>query len=968
GVANGTPGTPTASGTLTDSDVDNPANTFQVVAAGAATTNGYGTFAMTAAGVWTYTLNNANATVQALNVGGTLTDTFTVRSADGTAQLVTVTINGANDAAVIAGTSTGAVVEASGVANGTPGTPTASGTLTDSDVDNPANTFQVVAAGAATSNGYGTYAMTAAGVWTYTLNNSNATVQALNVGGTLTDTFTVRSTDGTTQLVTVTINGANDAAVIAGTSTGAVVEAGGVANGTPGTPTATGTLTDSDVDNAANTFQVVAAGTASTGGYGTYAMTAAGVWTYTLNNANAAVQALNVGGTLTDTFTVRSADGTPQVVTVTINGANDAPVANANSVSGTEDVALTITTASLLANDSDVDSGAVLTITSVQSAVNGTVSLSAGNVIFTPAANFSGPASFTYTASDGQGGTSTATVNVNVAAVADAPTLYAHLSVPTLAANTSIFSADFNSGTLASWTSTRLNGNTFAEVAGGNGKTSTEAALFASVAWQGQTANTGVFNGRWSINAGTATYNAGAASDDAQGALVLNTSQISAANRALTSYVISAQMNADAGSTLANGVGLAFGYVDTNNYFMLRWENPSAAYAPSGAQFNNYPGQYQELTLVQIVGGVPVDLARTAFAADDAFTVQISVSANGISVSAADVSAPGVTANLTYAFGSVAGGAVAAPALNTIGLYTFDNDSTVRWDNIQISTAGAYRYTLRTEALRNDTDGSETLGNIALTGIPAGVTLLDTVTNTAVTVSGGNASVIAGHDIVLSSTGALTSAQINGIVASVTATETSNGSTATTNTMVHLDVLGSAVNETLNGSAADDWLAGGAGNDVLSGGAGNDVLLGGAGNDTLTGGAGGDIFRWQFADRSTVANSPALDNITDFNNNNANAGGDVLDLRDLLQGESSAATLDRYLDFNVSGGNTEIRISSAGSFTGGTYALGAEDQRITLQGVDIRASLGLGGTATDSQIIAELINRGKLITDAPPGS
>ena len=47
-------------------------------------------------------------------------------------------------------------------------------------------------------------------------------------------------------------------------------------------------------------------------------MTAAGVWTYTLNNANSAVQALNVGDTLTDTFTVTTVDGTPQVVTVTI--------------------------------------------------------------------------------------------------------------------------------------------------------------------------------------------------------------------------------------------------------------------------------------------------------------------------------------------------------------------------------------------------------------------------------------------------------------------------------------------------------------------------------------------------------------------------------------------------------------------------------------------------------------------------
>src|SRR4029453_602803 len=158
---------------------------------------------------WTYTLNNSNAAVQALNVlSPALTDTFTVYSQDGTAQLVSITINGSNDAAVITGTATGTVVEAGGVANATPGTPTASGDLLATDVDNTTDAFQAVAAGAATVSGYGTYGVTADGVWTYTLNNSNAAVQALNVlSPALTDTFTVYSQDGTAQLVSITING-----------------------------------------------------------------------------------------------------------------------------------------------------------------------------------------------------------------------------------------------------------------------------------------------------------------------------------------------------------------------------------------------------------------------------------------------------------------------------------------------------------------------------------------------------------------------------------------------------------------------------------------------------------------------------------------------------------------------------------------------------------------------------------------
>ena len=119
--------------------------------------------------------------------------------------------------------------------------------------------------------------------------------------------------DGTlsaNQTFTIAINGTNDAAIISGITTGSVIEAGGVANATPGTPTATGTLTDTDVDNAPNTFTAVSSPTASAGGYGTFTMTAAGVWTYTLNDANSAVQALNVGDTLTDTFTVTTIDGT----------------------------------------------------------------------------------------------------------------------------------------------------------------------------------------------------------------------------------------------------------------------------------------------------------------------------------------------------------------------------------------------------------------------------------------------------------------------------------------------------------------------------------------------------------------------------------------------------------------------------------------------------------------------------------
>ena len=121
-------------------------------------------------------------------------------------------------------------------------------------------------------------------------------------------TYTVEIADGhggtASQLVTITINGTNDAAVITGDTTGNVIEAGGVNNAIPGTPIDSGNLDSTDVDDPADSWEEVVSPTASVNSYGTFTITAAGVWTYTLDNTNAAVQGIPASGTLTDSFTV----------------------------------------------------------------------------------------------------------------------------------------------------------------------------------------------------------------------------------------------------------------------------------------------------------------------------------------------------------------------------------------------------------------------------------------------------------------------------------------------------------------------------------------------------------------------------------------------------------------------------------------------------------------------------------------
>ena len=220
-------------------------------------------------------------------------------------------------------TSTGDVTEAGGINNGTAGVPTDTGNLDHTDVDNTADLWQPVPLPTVSTGGYGTYLVNTDGSWSYTVDDNNAAVQALNGAATLIDTFTAVTQDGTTQVVTITIHAQDDTATITGDSTGDVTEAGGVANGTPGNVDDTGDLASGDLDNTNDAWQVVAAGTASLGGYGTYEIGADGVWVYTLDDSDPAVEALNGAATLTDTFNAVTEDGTSVVVTITIHAQND---------------------------------------------------------------------------------------------------------------------------------------------------------------------------------------------------------------------------------------------------------------------------------------------------------------------------------------------------------------------------------------------------------------------------------------------------------------------------------------------------------------------------------------------------------------------------------------------------------------------------------------------------------------------
>jgi len=401
GVFNATPGSNASGNVLSnDTDPDSVANgeTQTVTAIRTGTESGSGSFGSVGAvlvgtygsltlnddGEFTYVIDDTNAAVQALRISTqTLTDNFTYTVTD-TAGLtdsatLAITIEGRNDNPV-AVDDVATAIESGDRFNSTAGTDASGNVLTnDSDVDGVANgetrTVSAVRTGPEAGSGssgtvglalagaYGHLTLNSDGSYTYAIDDTNPSVQALRVSGqTLTDsfTYTVADTGGLTDqaTLTITIDGRNDRPV-ANDDVATAVEAGGVANRTPGS-NATGNVldNDTDVDSAAGgeTATVIGVrtgdeggggrpgvvGGALTGSYGRLTLNADGSFTYVVDNDNAAVEALRVGGqTLTDsfTYTVTDAGGLTDeaTLTITIQGQNDAPVVDLVNIDQTWD-------------------------------------------------------------------------------------------------------------------------------------------------------------------------------------------------------------------------------------------------------------------------------------------------------------------------------------------------------------------------------------------------------------------------------------------------------------------------------------------------------------------------------------------------------------------------------------------------------------------------------------------------------
>ncbi|TPJ40586.1 VCBS domain-containing protein, partial [Mesorhizobium sp. B2-6-5] len=174
-----------------------------------------------------------------------------------------------------------------------------------------------------------------------------SSLQAMGADDHINETFTyaIKLGGGTLSWASVSVNiqGTNDGAVITAVPGAdlAVLEAGGVANGTLNDPNAHGQLVITDPDAGQNHFQ---APPSLQGTYGTFTFdTTTGAWTYLLNQTLA--DPLTQGQDVTETLTVKSADGSASYdIKVTIHGTNDVPViGGVTTGSVTEEVAVDAT-------------------------------------------------------------------------------------------------------------------------------------------------------------------------------------------------------------------------------------------------------------------------------------------------------------------------------------------------------------------------------------------------------------------------------------------------------------------------------------------------------------------------------------------------------------------------------------------------------------------------------------------------
>ena len=393
--------------TVTDVDIDdNP--TFDTSSV-QKEEGALGNLTITEDGSWTYTVDAANE-LQYLAEGQTLTENFTVSASDGTTEIISVTVHGLDDDAVVA--------EHNRSLNFSEDIPAIyiaqPFSLTISDVDEGDDPrFETTTLQG--EYGYVEYiesdAQDGTGTWTYHYDfDKGQTLQS----GQFTEVFTLKATDGTEYKITVNINGINDVPEVTSTVERSVLEGGDLIEGQ---------VDATDVDSENLSFTV------TNGTHPGFTLNSDGSWSF--DPTDSAYDSLAVGVTEDVVIEVQVSDGentVSQTITLSVTGTNDTPVVtstvNEQAVDGGALVSGTV-------DATDIDGDALTYSVNGDSLAGFTLD---GNTwTFDPtldvyaslAAGESEQVSVEILVSDGNGGTTTQTINFTVTGTNDAPEVVA---------------------------------------------------------------------------------------------------------------------------------------------------------------------------------------------------------------------------------------------------------------------------------------------------------------------------------------------------------------------------------------------------------------------------------------------------------------------------------------------------------------------------------------------------------------
>ncbi|MBD2212834.1 tandem-95 repeat protein [Nostoc linckia FACHB-104] len=667
---------------------------------------------------------------------------------------------------------------------------------------------------------------------------------------------------------------------------------------------------------------------------------------------------------------------------VDYTGPNSNPVAQPDTASTNQDTPVTI---NVLANDTDPDSNP-LSISGFTTPAHGTVAIndngtptntSDDKLVYTPSTGYSGTDSFSYTISDGQGGTSTATVGLTINAVNKAPTAVNLLTPTTTLAETNTPTPAAIKLADITITDDGLGSNTLS-------LSGTDAATFE------------IQNNALYLKAGTildfetkAAYNVTVNVDDptvgstpdASTNYTLNLSNVNEAPTNLTLSQTSIAENVAEGTQIGtfsttDAEGGSFTYAlisgtgDTdNNAFTITSNQLTINSSPN---FETKP-TYNILVKTTDAGGLSYEkaltinvtdvneaptnltLSQTSIAENVAEGTQIgtfsTTDAEGGSFTYALISGTGDTDNNAFTITS-----------NQLTINSSPNFETKPTYNILVKTTDAGGLSYEKALTINVTDVNEapsvtgetvsTSQNTSVT-VELGDNLSDPdangLANAILNITGTNNGTVSSIDqdarlVTFTPTGGFSG------TASFNYTLTDAGSLVSNTATVTVEV-GSVIstgnrNQDIEGNNGDDIISAGNGSDRLKGLGGNDQLSGNNGNDTLDGGDGKD----------TLLGGNGSDVLVGGNGDDLLNGGNGADT------VTGGAGSDRFVLITSAGGDTFTdftdtvdRIALSGGLTFGQLTIAAI-------GGDTAIRQGSTTLATLTGVSANLITAADFVT------